>query len=374
MRIVHVTTVHPVPDPRIFLKECASLAHAGHDVIVLACFPGKEMEQFGCRLLSVGFPSRDRWKRLFYQVRVWRFLQNLKPKVVHFHDPELLPLMLGLTFLDGQVRVVYDVHENYETTFGFPLTRWFYRRLFSWAERRMDLVLAEESYQTFCQRSWPVVKNLGLDYGSLPLESRRRRMVYLGDVAEERGALIMIRAFANAGLKEWDLMFVGKCNEAGLPAILEAESQRLGVRGRFHRLGYLPMEEAMAHVKESLLGLAILQPLPNHLGSLPTKVFDYLSAGVPVLLSDFPFYRRFFGNVPGVNFVDPTDVNAVTLALRDMVMRAEEWFFLADAGRRVFLKQFSWLTEKDKLLDIYSRYSPVTIGDCSRIPTLGEGR
>lgn len=371
MRVVHVTTVHPVPDPRIFLKECVSLAQAGHDVTVLACFPGRAMKRYGCRLISVGRPTHRRWRRLFYQVRVWRLLRKLKPSVVHFHDPELLPLMLGLTFLDGQVRVVFDVHENYETTLGFPLTRWLYRGLFSLAERRMDLVLAEESYQTFCQRSWPIVKNLGLDYGSLPLESRRRRMVYLGDVAEERGALTMVRAFAGSGLKDWDLVYVGKCNEAGLPAVLEDEARRLGVEGRFHRLGYLSLEEAMVYVKESRVGLAILHPLANHVRSLPTKVFDYLSAGVPVLLSDFPFYRHFFGNVPGVNFVDPLNVDAVAFALRDMALREAEWFSLAGAGRRVFLEQFSWSKEKDELLKMYKRLSD----DAESIPVAaGSGR
>lgn len=357
MRVVHVTTVHPVPDPRIFLKECASLAQAGHEVTVLACFSGQEMERYGCRILPVGPPCRRRWKRLFYQFRVWRLLRKLNPRVVHFHDPELLPLMLVKALFLGKGRVIYDVHENVESTLGSFWVRWLYRGFFFLAERRMTIVLAEESYRGFCGKPWPVLRNLGLDYGVLPWAERRRRMVYLGDVAKERGALVMLRAFAIAGLKDWDIMYIGKCNEGELPVSLDREAFQNGVQERFQRLGFLPMEEAMAHVKESRIGLSILYPLPNHIRSLPTKVFDYLSAAVPVLLSDFPFYRSFFGKVPGVNFVDPLNVNAVAAALRDMVLREDEWMSLAEEGRRVFLDQFSWVKEKEKLLEVYGRFS-----------------
>lgn len=292
-----------------------------------------------------------------YQVRVWRLLRKLNPDVVHFHDPELLPPMLALTFIDGRVRVVYDVHENVESTLRSSLVRWLYRGLLSMAERRMNLILAEESYRKFCDRPWPILRNLGLDFGAHSRDTRRRQMVYVGDVAEERGALVMLKAFISTGLKDWDLVYIGKCNETGLTETLEREARGQGVEGRFHRLGYLSLDKAMCYVKESSLGLAIIHPIPNHIQSLPTKIFDYLSAAVPVLVSDFPFYRNFFSDIPGIRFVDPLDVNAVAMALSEMAKRKDEWVSRAEAGRRIFLERYSWSKERENLLKAYAHFS-----------------
>ena len=140
--VYHVTTVHPIPDPRIFLKECVTLSEAGHDVTVLACSEEPKISFRGFQIVSVGKPSRNRWRRLSYQVRIFRMLLQTKPDVIHFHDPELLPIMIIIAHLPWiKVKIIFDVHENFSSNlWGFSKS--IYDGLFQIAERDLEILLA----------------------------------------------------------------------------------------------------------------------------------------------------------------------------------------------------------------------------------------
>ena len=56
-RVVHLTSVHPLLDNRIFEKECVSLAEAGYDVALVVPDPDGDRVLKGVRILTVPVPS-----------------------------------------------------------------------------------------------------------------------------------------------------------------------------------------------------------------------------------------------------------------------------------------------------------------------------
>src|SRR5438132_10977492 len=108
-RIVHLTSVHPPFDKRIFEKECRTLAAAGYDVTLVA--PGVEhCVVDGVRMYGVP-KALTRPERMTRTTRhVLAAAIELDADLYHFHDPELIPAGFALK-LRGK-RVVYDVHEN----------------------------------------------------------------------------------------------------------------------------------------------------------------------------------------------------------------------------------------------------------------------
>ena len=111
-QVVVITPVHDRKDTRVFLKECkriAAIPGIKLDVVV-ADGLGDEPRD-GYVIHDCGKPSGGKWKRILSApFRAFKKARALKPKAVHFHDPELIPI--GVLFSLLGVKVIYDVHES----------------------------------------------------------------------------------------------------------------------------------------------------------------------------------------------------------------------------------------------------------------------
>ena len=110
MRIVHLTSVHPRYDTRIFFKQCRSLAAAGHEVILVVADHYDDEWLDGVRIISVG-SCRGRIDRITRSSRlVVRKALELNADLYHCHDPELL--LWTNKYMKNNAVIVYDMHEN----------------------------------------------------------------------------------------------------------------------------------------------------------------------------------------------------------------------------------------------------------------------
>ena len=106
-RVLHLSVVHKPDDPRIYERECRTLAQAGYEVIYLA--PGAAQAGDDAGVLLAPLPVRGRSTRFLSTVEITSALRALRPDVLHVHDPELLTLFpAAKPFVP---RLVYDMHE-----------------------------------------------------------------------------------------------------------------------------------------------------------------------------------------------------------------------------------------------------------------------
>ena len=57
-KIRHLTSVHTIRDPRIFHKQCKSLAALGYDVGLIACHDRSRGASTGVRIVPLDRPQR----------------------------------------------------------------------------------------------------------------------------------------------------------------------------------------------------------------------------------------------------------------------------------------------------------------------------
>ena len=94
-RAVHVTSVHNPFDNRIFMKECASLRDSGWEVVLVAQHEQDEtVDGIRIRALPQVQSRMQRMRELPPLAR--RIALEEQPDILHFHDPELLPVAAAL--------------------------------------------------------------------------------------------------------------------------------------------------------------------------------------------------------------------------------------------------------------------------------------
>jgi hypothetical protein len=112
--LIYLTTVHILTDTRIRVKQTASLAAkmgGGVALFVQDGLGNEKDKNTGVEVVDTGPRISSRPLRMTIGAWcMWRAVQRARPRVVHFHDPELIPV--GLLLKLWGVKVVYDVHED----------------------------------------------------------------------------------------------------------------------------------------------------------------------------------------------------------------------------------------------------------------------
>jgi hypothetical protein len=362
MRIAHVTTVHPRYDIRIFRKECVSLAAAGHEThLVVGDGLGNEMRD-GVHIIDIGEPPRGRLARMREQPRkALQALRDLRPAVVHFHDPELL--RIGVRLAREGHTVVYDAHEDVprqiltKQWIAAPLRRplaWLFERYENALARRLSAVVAAtphiaERFAAVQPRSisvcnFPLLEELSAPAAGL---ARENAVCYVGGITRTRGIRELVRALERApGVR---LILCGHFEDAALEAEVRAQPGWSQVE-YLGQVGRAQVREVMAR---SRAGMVTLLPMPSYMDALPIKMFEYMSAGLPVIASDFPVWRDIVVTQQCGVCVDPTRPDAIADAIRTLLGSSETAERMGAAGRRAVDGRYNWPHEERRLLDFY---------------------
>jgi glycosyltransferase involved in cell wall biosynthesis len=369
-RIVHLTSAHAEWDVRIFHKECRSLARAGYEVISVGNHACNDVLD-GIRLRGLGWSSSRIQRMTVKLFGICREAFRAAGDLYHLHDPELL--IVGLFLRAAGKRVVYDIHEDLPRTVLFkdyvpkPVRKplmWIVERVENAAAQRMSgLVAATPALaDRFCpiHSNTVVVNNFVIvdDFKpSTSLDWKRRdpAVTYIGGISEDRGIREMLAAMdllpRTLGAK---LDLGGWFREEALRADLAATPQWEHVNW----LGLLDRSGIASLLNRVRAGLVVLHPDQPYVDSQPTKLFEYMAAGIPVIASDFPLWRSIIQEAGCGILVDPLDTHAVAAAIERLMTNDGEAQAMGQRGRRAIEKRYSWANEEQTLLSFYSSLLP----------------
>ncbi|MDO7873590.1 glycosyltransferase [Hymenobacter sp. ASUV-10] len=263
---------------------------------------------------SIFAGTRTSLARLAAQWRYWQLLRRLRPDLVIVHAPELLPLTLLWQRLGHGRKFLYDIRENYALNIATQgvyqglVRRWLaagLRRIETWAARRASgLLLAEESYAEelpFLQELPPErVAILENKYQpapgeTLPTQPRPHpapheplRLLFSGTISALNGvweAVAFTRALAAVWPSGVHCTIIGFCQQ---PELLQQLQEAVNQRPELFTLigGAEPVPHAaiVAEIERSHVGLLAYQPHPSTERCRPTKLFEYLAHGLPMLI------------------------------------------------------------------------------------------
>lgn len=361
VKVCILTSVHPPFDTRIFHKEAKSLVKAGYDVTLIAQHDKDEIVD-GIRIVPLSKP-KNRLERMTKTVwQTYRKALEIDADIYHFHDPELIPI--GLLLKRHGKRVIYDVHEDVPrqnlsksyipAVFRKPISLMI-GVLEGFSARRFDGVVTATP---FINKRFLEVGANAVNVNNYPLSSelyiaddqwknKKKAVCYVGGIAGIRGAFEMVEAI---GKTKYRLLLAGDF-EVGLEDKLK---QTLGWR-QVEALGFVDRDGVRATIGRSMAGLVVLHPTINYIDALPVKMFEYMSAGIPVIASNFSLWREIVEGTGCGICVDPLNPEEIAEAIQFIVEHPAEAEQMGKNGCRAVEERYNWGREEKKLLGFYKK-------------------
>ena len=357
-KVVHFSTVHPANDTRVFHKECRSLSAAGFRVTLYArCASDATID--GVAIKRVDEHTGRISRMIVGPVRLLRRLLTERADLYHFHDPELLPVGLLLRVLGK--RVVYDAHEWVRGDVGskpyLPMPVAKVLGFVAWAMEQLagiflSHVIAATPFiaSQFRSTRVTVIHNYPdlaeLEMGiSLPWADREAAVAYVGGLNDERcGRELLDAAELLPGSAK--LILAGPLDD-GLDPSTSRSVEYLGVIDR---------QKVAALLGRVRCGVVLLRDLPNCRDAMPTKFFEYLAGGLPVIVSGStrPITRLALDLDCGL-VVDEENPQQIAEAIARLVKADGDAEAMGRRGRAAVIAELNWSTESSRLLQLYDR-------------------
>ncbi len=366
-KVCHLTSVHPIDDVRIFVKECTSIAANGYDVTLIACGETAfEDIESGVKRISLNIPVKNRLQRIIKRPKeIYKKALQVNADIYHFHDPELLPI--GLKLRKRGKKVIFDSHEFYgeqirEKQYIPGILRNVVANIFMKYEayvcKRIDAVVqvctlnGKDYFENRAIRSifitnFPVLDKSHSKQKMIPFE-KKKTVAYIGSLSYNRGITHLIAAAAKAEVK---LILAGVFT----PKNYQKELMLLPEYSFVDYRGFINKNEIPGVLNECFAGISTLLSIGQYpkIDILPTKVYEYMLLGIPVIISDTTYAKKMIDKYKFGVCVNPSNIDEIANAIQylyDNPYIAKE---LGNNGRKIALKFFNWSIEKQKLVRLY---------------------
>lgn len=357
------SSVHPYDDARIFHKQAVSLSRAGYEVELHAVADFHEKVEQGVRIIGL-IPRRGKLNRLRRGWECYKRAIRSQADIFHFHDPELLPWGALIRKRTGKP-VIYDAHEDlpkqiHTKPYIPDYLKGIVSKTVRFVEKRLAVQLTgvitatdpiAEQFQAGKAARVQVIKNYPL---SLPITEHplpeRNQIVYVGGISYLRGyrEMIQMMDYLPSELQA-ELHLIGP-----LQHIAEADRdiERLQQKN-VHIHGRIPFEAVRQWLLEAKVGMVCLHPVENYRESLPIKLFEYMSAGLPLVATDFPLWQKIVEDSNCGYVVDALNPQAMAEKVAHLLRDTATWQAQSTSGIEAFQTRYNWGVEEEKLLRFY---------------------
>ena len=370
MNILMILSNPLITDGRV-IKEAKALVDEGNKVTVIVwdrkrkhkpkdSLDGINIVRIHNNLLMKVLPNdtfrNPIWWRTAYKKGMELYKAGYEFDVVHCHDLDTLQTGVRLKKKTG-CKLVYDVHEIFPYMIQGHVPRivvrftcWFEKRLI----RHVDRVIAvSEPVKNYLSTITDLPVNIVMNCKSLisdryiPPRNNTFTVCYIGSFVKSRMFPELVDVIG--GIDNVRFVVAGTKNE-----LYEEVKLRCWSHENCEFLGALPDDDVVSKTLDSNAVICMFNPdrLIHQIG-LPSKVFESMVAGRPIIVTKDMYYSN--------NFVDKENfglsvennnagVRNAVIKLRDNQELCEE---LGRNGLKVALTTYNWNKEQKELIEVY---------------------
>lgn len=341
---------------------------AGYDITIIAKCEKDLIIDNGIKI--IGVPKyKSRLKR--FMLQPWFLIKTLKIKadIYHLHNPDTLIIGFVLKLLRN--KVVYDSHEDFSKR--ILMRTWIpkiFRKLFASVISTLEklagqtfdaCIVTQESVQKRIGGNTYIIENAPIINGDLIEKAYKLsnkihkkndviRIIYVGGISKDRGIIEVTKILNEVNkymrVRLWLIGFSKADN------VLDILKDSPGWK-YVDYLGFLPQEEAFAHIIKSDIGLSTILDVGDHSQTSPNKLYEYLTFSIPFIASNFNRWREKFEGVNAGLFINPRDVQQLFKSIYYLGNNKEIAKKMGKEGYDFILEKYNWNLESKKLLKIY---------------------
>jgi glycosyltransferase involved in cell wall biosynthesis len=186
-----------------------------------------------------------------------------------------------------------------------------------------------------------------LELGKRPL------ILYHGAISPDRGVEQLVDAI-HLLPAEAAVVLLGYGNLVDHYATLSRDADH---RGRLYVVPAVPIADLPNWVCDADIGIIAFQPVDrNNVLGTPNKLFEYMEAGVPMIVSDFPEMRRIVTETGAGIARDTSSAASLAAAIKELLDEpTEQRLARRRAARAAAEATYNWAVQSRQLLGIYER-------------------
>lgn len=313
-------------------------------------------------------------RHIFREQALARFIQELKPEILHCHDLATLPIGCTVKAALG-CTLVFDAHEMYDQLAQTSSKESKYNRhcLRLFGPHADRFITVNESIAAYYARIMPflppavVVKNATRVFEPVAYDGRlhkaagvpldRKILLYQGGFSKRRGLDALVAA-AQLLESDWVIVMMGWGNH-------ELALRKLAYGGttspfdtRFEsQIRFIPpapQEELVFWTAGATVGIIPYEDAGlNHWFCSPNKLWEYPNAGVPIIVNPFPELKR---TVEGneIGWLLPGELTPQGIA-ETVNSLTDEDISLAHAQCALFIARDNWEVYSLRLVHLYEK-------------------
>lgn len=362
-RIYIAVTNDLVTDNRVH-KIASTLIKSGAKVTLIGRIKNDNTPLTDRQYKTIRFNMVFKKGFLFYKsfnIRLFFFLLFNRFDIVVANDLDTLPGCFIAVLLKRK-KLVYDSHEYFTevpelVNRKFPKSVWQFIEKLLLPRVKYSYTVSESIAETYNEKygiSMRVVRNVPYCIGNIITdgvkEKNQRIILYQGSLNMGRGLEQMIDAMEFVENTVFRIIGDGD--------IVDELKQRVthkGLENKVELIGRIPFENLFEETCKADLGIALEENIGlNYYYALPNKLFDYIQARVPVLVSPFPEMQKIIrkydiGTV--YNHQDPQSLAKKINEIFEFTNRYQKWKENTDKAAL----DLCWEKEEIILKEIYTQ-------------------
>jgi glycosyltransferase involved in cell wall biosynthesis len=316
----------------------------------------------------------SRWQRPQLWKIIYRLALTTQADLYHFHDPELLLIAPWLQRVAARP-TIYDIHEVYPdfikvkdympVWLRYPIA-WSFQVLEpSLASRLGGLIFSDDAIASqFHRINLPKITlfnfpsrffvNQAAEKTS-QITTRPPIILHLGGHERNRGTALMIKAFAQVlqSIPTARLFLVGHFMPPSLQNEVQMDIDQHNLEHAVKIIGRVPFDNIGEYLKQAAVGWVPWQPYPKNDKNIPTKLFEYMSYGVPIVSSDLNSTRPFIQNGENGFLVDANNPGAHAQAIIKIINEPQLAYRMGQKSKHLAATIYNWDSEEKKLESFY---------------------